>query len=258
MSRPDLEVLRTIFKDNRVHLAVGIVKQVEPSPTRSDCRCKVSIYPEEYPVVAKTSFPLVGPASGVVQLPQVDDFVIVAFMTQTDQPYIIARLNSPEDTLPLQSLLGHLVLRALSGKPARLESDEAVYIGDGGLLDPTQPLVLGNVLKDQQVALYQSFTDLVDKLDAILDTIIAGPIAVTTTPGNPAPTHPTVIADLTLKKVDLLAIKTQLAADKAFQKECPAARWPASIRPSRRQSQRACPASSSLYHPDPPRCGCGA
>jgi len=215
MKRPDLEALRSVLKDRTVVLAVGVVKEVETSPTRSNCHCKVSVFPEEYPVVARTGFPIVGPASGVIQLPVIDDFVILAQMTQTEQWYIIGRLNSPEDTLPLQALLGHLVLRSLAGKPVRLESDEAVYIGDGGILDPTQPLVLGNVLKDQQTALYEKIDSLVSKVEAILDTIITGPIAITTTPGNSAPTHPTVVADLTLKKADLVLFQADLAADKA-------------------------------------------
>lgn len=215
MSRPDLEALKTILKDTTVHIAVGVVKEVEPTPTLSNCYCKVSVFPEEYPVVAKTSFPIVGPGSGVIQLPVKDDFVLLVHTTNVEQWYIVGRLNSPEDQLPLQALLGHLVIRALAGKPVRLESDTSVYIGRGGLLNPTEPLVLGNVLKTQQGALYDKISDLIDKLSAILDTIITGPVAITTTPGNPSPTYPTLAASLTAQKALLTALKATVVADKA-------------------------------------------
>lgn len=216
----DLEALKSILRDPTVHIAVGVVQQVEPTPALSNCLCKVSVFPEEYPVVAKTSFPIVGPMSGVIQLPVSGDFVLMV-QTNTEQWYIIGRLNSPEDKIPLQALLGQLVLRALSGKPVRLESDTSVYIGRGGLINPTEPLVLGNVLKTQQGALYDKISDLIDKLSAILDTIITGPVAITTTPGNPSPTYPTLAASLTAQKALLTALKATVVADKALYVTAP-------------------------------------
>jgi len=210
----DLEALKSILRDPTVHIAVGVVQAVEPTVTLSNCLCKVSVYPEEYPVVAKTSFPIVGPMSGVIQLPVAGDFVLLV-QTNTEQWYIIGRLNSPEDPLPLQAVLGQLVLRALSGKAVRLESDTAVYIGRGTILNPSEPLVLGNVLKAQQGALYDKISDLIDKLSGILDTIISGPVAITTTPGNPAPTYPALATSLTAQKALLTTLKAQVVADKA-------------------------------------------
>lgn len=71
-----------------------------------------------------------------------------------------------------------------------------------GSLTSASPLVLGDILK--------TFTDgFIDAVVSALTDIVTGPVAVTTTPGNPAPTHPTLIAALNTVITNLNTLKSQ-------------------------------------------------
>lgn len=71
-----------------------------------------------------------------------------------------------------------------------------------GSLDSDEPLVLGNVL--------QSFCDeLMDIIKTALQAIVTGPVAITTTPGNPAPTNPVLISALNNALAQLAVAKSQ-------------------------------------------------
>lgn len=86
------------------------------------------------------------------------------------------------------------------------ELGQRIYLKVGKVLigssSADEPAVLGNVLVDM-------LTDLIGFIDSFAGTVETGPIAITTTPGNPAPTHPVVIAALTALRAQLALSKTQ-------------------------------------------------
>lgn len=198
--RADLELLKDMLKDDKVHFRVAKVDQVEVTSSFAKARCLCKVFPEQYEVVAEVAWPSAGPNAGVMQLPVKDDLVTVAFTSDDSQePFIVGRLSSKTDFIPYQVALGHLLLKSLSGKKTYVGSDTGVMIGKNGLLDPDEPLVLGNVLLD-------CLTDLYDKVDTILQAIITGPVAVDSIGGSCA-THPTLAAALTAQKTLLIADK---------------------------------------------------
>lgn len=101
------------------------------------------------------------------------------------------------------------------GKPAIQDGESVLYGADGqvvymksggrilvGSQASAAPAVLGDVLKSCMDALFA-------ELDTIVEAIKTGPVAITTTPGNPAPTHPTLIAAMTAAKTALDNMKSQ-------------------------------------------------
>lgn len=197
----ELEQLREYFQDTKIHFAVGKVEELDPAVDFHSLRLKVQLFPDEISIVAKATFPNVGPDSGFISFPEVGDLCIVAFADGDEQQaFVIGYLPSLEDTIPLRAWLGDAVLQSRSGKELNLSSDSQVNIGRGNpLIKEDEPLVLGNVLKD-------ALTDMYDKFDQVLDKLISGPIAIGNL-GVACPTEPTLAIGLT-------AIKSQLAADK--------------------------------------------
>jgi len=144
----DLEVFREIFKDNRTHIAIGRISEVEMAKDRSVVRVKVVIFPENVEIIARMSWEQVGPGSGIFGFPVVNDLVLVAFADgDIDQAFVIKRLTSKEDKVPLQAVSGHSVMKALDGKKVFITSDTKICLSKGDA-EPTQPIVLGNVLKE--------------------------------------------------------------------------------------------------------------
>lgn len=86
------------------------------------------------------------------------------------------------------------------------EFGQQIYMQDGkiqiGSNSASEPLVLGNVLSD-------FMGQLITLLNTFLQTVITGPIAVSTLPGNSAPTNPVVIAALTTLVTQLMTLQTQ-------------------------------------------------
>lgn len=148
MAQPaDLEQLRQIFRDGRVHLAIGVITQLELAGDRSTLYAKVRIFPENNEVVAQMTWEQVGPDAGIFGFPVVNDMVLVGNADgDSDTVFVLKRLTSKTDKIPIQAVDGHTVVRALAGKKTHVLSNTAVLLGRGGA-DPTQPLVLGTVFK---------------------------------------------------------------------------------------------------------------
>lgn len=143
----DLELLKEIFQDERVHLKVGLILDLEVEPDRSVLRASVSLLPEGTEIIARVSWDLVGPDAGIFQFPSKNDLVMVAFTDgHEDNAFIIRRLTSKVDKIPMQAINGHLVLRALSGTKTFLNSDTEVHLTRDGEGD--EALVLGNTFKE--------------------------------------------------------------------------------------------------------------
>jgi hypothetical protein len=93
----------------------------------------------------------------IVSFPEVDDLVIVAFVDgHPDDAFVIKLLSTQEEPIPAFAMLGHLVACARPGKKAYLNSRVKVGISRPAV-EPTEPLVLGNVMVDALTALCNAF-----------------------------------------------------------------------------------------------------
>lgn len=148
MGKPfDLEALREVFRDKRIHIALGVVESLDLATDRSVLRVKCTTFPDMNKIIAKMSWEHVGPDAGIYGFPSPQDLVLLAFGEgDIDSAFVIRRLTSKVDKIPLQAVNGDLVVRALAGKKAHVLSDSMVLLGRGGS-DPTEPLVLGLVFK---------------------------------------------------------------------------------------------------------------
>lgn len=147
MKSSGLEELRELLSDDRLLMSLGLVQDLELLEDRSLLYVTVLLVPEELKIVAKMSWEAVGPDAGDFQFPSKNDLVIVGFMDgHQDSAYVLRRLTSKEDTIPLQASTGDKVSKALAGKKSHLLSDTEVLLGRGGA-DPTEPLVLGDIFK---------------------------------------------------------------------------------------------------------------
>jgi hypothetical protein len=201
----DLEVLREIFKDQRQHIAVGKITQLGPAPDRSCLRVQVMILDPtaevDREIVAVMSWDDAGPDCGVIRFPEVADLVLVAFVDgDPDQAYVLKRLTSQEEKIPLKALDGHTVIAALAGKNVYLSSDTKIFIGKPGN-EGTEPVVLGNVL-------VSCLTDLVTQVEAIISAIETNPMVICSAPGQPGLIAPAL-------KTALDSVKTALDTNKS-------------------------------------------
>lgn len=147
MKNFDLEALRSVLRDESLHIMLGIVKVVAVSPDRSTCRVRVAVLPEQREIVATMTWEAVGTESGFYMLPQPNDLVLVAQAEgDVEQAFIVKRLSSMEDKIPQNALDGSIVLKSIPGKKTWITSDTRINLtkADGS---PTENLVLGQQLK---------------------------------------------------------------------------------------------------------------
>lgn len=138
----DLELLREMFKDNRLHIGIGTVSQMGLAKDGSLLRVMINLLPENREVVAVMCFADVYD----VTFPEIDDLVIVAFVDgHPDEAHVIKLVNSKEEKIPAFAQSGHKVAYARPGKKFYLGSDTKVEIGRPDV-EAAQALVLGNVL----------------------------------------------------------------------------------------------------------------
>jgi len=181
MGKPlDLEALRAVFADPAVHIALGTISQLSLADDRSGLKALVSLFPNQREMVCRMTWEAVGPESGIFAFPEAGDLVLVAFAEgDANQAFVIRRLTSREEKIPERATEGDTVVKARSGKRSWLTGDE-LRLSRGDDL-PTEPLVLGNVLKEL----------LGDLLQAIAThTHTSAPPGVLTTP-------PTNVAEFT-------------------------------------------------------------
>ena len=148
-----MEFLRECFKDLRTHNGVGTITTLSMSTDFSKLLVKVLLMPEQREIVAEMSFPDVT----IVCFPEIGDLVTVC-MTEGDQDaaYITARFNSLDELIPLFARTGNTTVYSRPGKKIYLGSDAKVGIGRPNI-EPTEPLLLGNVTVAGLTALINSF-----------------------------------------------------------------------------------------------------
>lgn len=178
----ELELLRQMMKDQRLHFGVGTIAGIALSGDQSILRVLVTLLPENRQIVAEMSFADVS----VVTFPEIDDLVGVAFADgDQDEAWVLKIFNTSEEPIPQFAQGGDTVVYPRPGKKLYLGSSTKVGIGRPNI-DPTEPLVLGSVLQTYLNAI-------VTRLDAILDAIEDNP-PLTTAPGDPVDTTELVAA----------------------------------------------------------------
>lgn len=148
MAKPiGFEDLKHIFQDDRLHLAIGLIKQMHVADDRSALKCKVLILPDNLNMICTMTWDAVGPEAGIFQFPSVDDLVIVGYLDgHENDAFVLKRCTTKEEKIPLQAVGNHLCLKSLPGKKSYLVSDTGVRLARGDA-EPTERLVLGDVFK---------------------------------------------------------------------------------------------------------------
>lgn len=142
----NLSELREIFDNGKLHLAVGKIEQLEVAGDRSVLRCVARILPDNIRMVASVSWESVGPDAGIFQFPSINDLVIIGYLDGNEnEAFVLKRLTSKEDNIPIQALSGHVVVKALSGKKAFLNSDTEINLTREN--PGNERLVLGDTFK---------------------------------------------------------------------------------------------------------------
>lgn len=158
MNGSDLETLRHIFKDDRLHIALSVVKKVSMAADKSVLRVLISILPEQREIVARMTWSAVGESAGFFSFPNVGDLVLTA-MAEGDESsaFVISRLTSKTDKIPATAVTGDMVAKALAGKKLWLTSDTRINLSKGDT-EPTENLVLGQVFKTMMSTLLQALS----------------------------------------------------------------------------------------------------
>lgn len=215
----DLEQFREIFKDQRQHIAVAKIVRLSMASDRSVLMCEVSVWPEERIIIAQMTWDAVGPESGVFFFPVVGDLVLVAFAEgDVEHAFVIKRLTSREDKIPLKAGEGDLVLKALTGKLGWISAFK-IYLTKSHTA-PTENLVLGQQLKtllSGTLAKLQALSNKVEALSTEISTHThAGNLGYPTSPPNTAAAFTSLATDFTGLGEDFDAFKTSPVDDEAI------------------------------------------
>lgn len=200
----DLELLKEIFRDPSIRIAVGEITDVEVLVDFSAARATLTLpQHDDLEVVARISWGMCSTGGGAFQLPVTGDWCLVAYVSP-DQAFVISQLSSLTDRIPVRAAQDDAtVLAAKDGQELDLTSDTSVRIGKGNpLLLPDEPLVLGNVLKSY-------LEGISDRISQLYDLIIAGTFVLATSPGNPTAPNPASATLVTSYKTAHEAAKLQ-------------------------------------------------
>lgn len=231
MAGLDLELLRSIFKDDGVHITLAVVDRVQVSDDRTNVSIDCTLSFDGRQMVVTDTWGSVGDNTTHGDLPDVKDLVLVAFAeADDDHGFLLLRLASGEESLPKQIVDGHYFAGSKPGKKYYLVSDTGIFIGKG---DPDaesdEPLVLGKVAKqfyaDQLTQLSKLSDDLKQTTDQVNSVISAvnnlltalaipaqSPGAAVIAPGTPIPASPALVAAITSITSSLAAATSQLTS----------------------------------------------
>jgi len=148
----DLELLREIFKDARLHVGLGTIAQLGMATDGSALRVMVNLLPENRQVVAQMTFADVFS----VTIPEIDDLAVVAFVDgHPDDAWVLKLVNTNEEPIPVYARAGNTMIAPRVGKKVGIGRNTST---------PTQPLVLGTVLQTL-------LSNVLDKLKELSDQI---------------------------------------------------------------------------------------
>jgi hypothetical protein len=160
MSLPiELEDLQNIFKDQRMHIGIGTITKIILADDRSFLRVYVSVLPEGREITAKMTWEHVGPSSGIFVFPNVNDVVLIGMPNgDINLAYVLKRLTSKVNKIPLQAVSGDTAIVAKSGKKAWISSNSRINLSKTATT-PTEPVVLGNTLASFFGAIFDAILD---------------------------------------------------------------------------------------------------
>lgn len=160
--KAQLELMKKLMQDDRSWISLGKIVQVYPvSPNSSRLRVRVQRWPELMETIATMTWEDVGPESGIFSFPSVNDLVLMAFAEgSADEAFVIKRLTSGEDKIPIQALDGDLCLRSKDGKKLKIVSNEKVSLQRGtNENDAEQALVLGGVFQSMMSTVLEAIAN---------------------------------------------------------------------------------------------------
>lgn len=138
----DLELLRTIFQDPRLHIGVGVITQTGVAADGSTFRAQVNLLPENREVVAEVGWE----SANSVDFPEVGDLAVLVMADgHPDDAFLVKIISHKSTPIPMFARTGNKTVYSRAGKKVYLGSDTKVGIGRMNQ-EPTEPLVLGNVL----------------------------------------------------------------------------------------------------------------
>jgi hypothetical protein len=208
----DLEFLKAIFGDKRVHITLATVTKIEVVPSMSLARVQCLTLPEELEIIATVGIPSCSQGAFLGGLPKAKDLGVIAY-SDMEEAYWVTHLSSSDDLIPQRAVDGAVLLQASSGEDAYVTGD-SVFIGKSRLVDPTEPLVLGNVLKSALTDILADLKSFVGQLKTFVDAIKTGPIG-TDSLGGVAVTSPAVIAAATAFETQIDTYSAQLDTRKS-------------------------------------------
>jgi hypothetical protein len=173
----DLEFLRDLFKDPRLHIGIGLVTDLGLSQDGSILRASVMLQPENREIVAEVTFSDVNS----VTFPEIQDLVLVLFVDgHPDEAFVVARINNSDEPIPVFAQAGNTMIAPRQGKK--------VGIGRS-TVTPTDPMVLGTELMNYLVALES-------RIEAIINALNTVPTTICTAPGVLGEVNPVLVTDL--------------------------------------------------------------
>ena len=147
MKNLDIESFKKMMTDDLLDLSVGTIQSLDLASDRSALFVRVKLLMDDIEINARMSWESVGADSGHFQFPVINDLVIVGYVDgHEDSAFVVRRLTTSSNKIPIQAIGGDMVNRSLAGKQNHVLSDTAVLLGRGGA-DPTEQIVLGNVFQ---------------------------------------------------------------------------------------------------------------
>lgn len=143
----DLEALRDVLRDDSLHIMLAVITQVAVAEDRSSCAVMVSVLPEQRSLICEMTWDAIGQEAGFFMLPNVGDLVLVGQAEGSkDYAYVLKRIVTKDEKIPVNAATGDIVMKAQPGKKAWITSDTRINLSksDGA---PTENLVLGQQLK---------------------------------------------------------------------------------------------------------------
>ena len=180
--KADLEILKEILQSDKLDVRLALVEDLSVANDRSELFVTVELLPEEQPINAKMSWDHVGPDAGIFQFPSKNDLLVAFAEGHEDEAYIIRRLTSEEDNIPIQAVNGHLVMKARAGTKTFLNSDTEINLTRENA--GNERLVLGDTFK----AAYS------EHLDIDAQHYHIGNLGYNTAPPTQAPDYQTIKA----------------------------------------------------------------
>lgn len=207
----NIEGLKSILSDNKLHIGLAIIKRLHLAQDRSYLKLTISVLPEQREIVATMTWENVGPDSGDFEFPSPGDLVLFAQADgDVNQAFVVKRLTSREDKIPTSAINGDKVTKAKAGKKYWNISDNKIFLSRTDTA-PTENLVLGQELKSlmsdllAQLAIHAQTTGGHDHI---------GNLGFKTTPPNQAGDYTTIETaynDLKASPVDDETILSDLA-----------------------------------------------